>query len=87
MTFRTGTDEATELTDRQVHEQLKMYVAALRIADDFGLDAVGIRYQQVLKDLAPASALPAGRLNTWSRPPGASGGAPARGKRAGSRIR
>ena len=39
MTFVTGTDEATELTDRQIHEQLKMYVAALRIADDFGCDA------------------------------------------------
>ena len=34
-----------------------MYVAALRIGDDFGLDAVGIQYQQGLKDLSPASDL------------------------------
>jgi len=41
MTFKTGTDEATELTDAQLHEQFKMYIADLRISDDFGLDAVG----------------------------------------------
>jgi hypothetical protein len=69
MTFRIGTDEATELTDRQLHEQLKMYVAVLRIADDFGLDAVGIQYQQGLKDLTPASDLPEGLLNNVERPP------------------
>jgi hypothetical protein len=69
MTFKTGTDEATELTDRQLHEQLKMYIAALRIADDFGLDAVGIQYQQGLKDLTPASDLAEGLLNNVDRPP------------------
>ncbi|MFD1538235.1 hypothetical protein [Nonomuraea guangzhouensis] len=69
MRFATGTDEATELTDRQLREQCKMYVAALRIADDFGLDAVGIQYQQGLKDLTPASDLPEGLLNNVVRPP------------------
>lgn len=69
MTFRTGTDEATQLTDRQLHEQLKMYIAALRIADDFGLDAVGIQYQQGFKDLTPASDLAEGLLNNVDRPP------------------
>ena len=69
MTFKTGNDEATELTDRQLHEQLKMYIAALRIADDFGLDAVGIQYQQGLKDLTPASDLAEGLLNNVDRPP------------------
>ena len=29
-----------------------MYIAALRIADEFGCDAIGIQYQQGLKDLA-----------------------------------
>jgi hypothetical protein len=67
--FRTGTDEATELTDAQLHSQFKMYVAALRIADDFGLDAVGIQYQQGLKDVVPASDLAEGLLNNVSRPP------------------
>ncbi|MEU6577572.1 fucose isomerase [Streptomyces sp. NPDC046805] len=69
LTFHIGTDEATELTDDQVHTQCKMYVAALRIADDFGLDAVGIQYQQGLKDLVPASDLVEGLLNNVQRPP------------------
>lgn len=69
MTFRFGSDEATELTEAQVRWQLKMYIAALRIADDFGLDAVGIQYQQGLKDLVPASDLAEGILNTTERPP------------------
>src|SRR5699024_1364371 len=35
MTFRLGTDEATELTETQLRWQHKMYIAALRISDDF----------------------------------------------------
>ncbi|WP_046012096.1 fucose isomerase [Microbacterium sp. SA39] len=69
MTFQYGEDAATELTREQVQWQLKMYVAALRIADDFGLDAVGIQYQQGLKDLVPASDLAEGMLNSTERPP------------------
>jgi hypothetical protein len=69
MTFRLGTDEATELTQSQLQWQYKMYVAALRISDDFGLDAVGIQYQQGLKDLCPASDLVEGLLNNVERPP------------------
>jgi hypothetical protein len=69
MTFRLGTDEATELTPTQLRWQHKMYVAALRIADDFGLDAVGIQYQQGLKDICPASDLAEGLLNNVQRPP------------------
>ena len=69
MQFRWGTDEATELTREQVLAQLAMYIAALRIADDFGADAVGIQYQQGLKDLAPASDLAEGLLNNVARPP------------------
>ncbi len=69
MRFLTGTDEETELTDAQIHEQCKMYIAALRIADDFGCDTIGIQYQQGLKDLAPASDLAEGLLNNVDRPP------------------
>lgn len=69
MTFRLGTDEATELTEQQLRWQYKMYIAALRIADDFGLDAVGIQYQQGLKDICPASDLAEGLLNNVERPP------------------
>ncbi|PPG43843.1 fucose isomerase [Pseudoclavibacter sp. RFBA6] len=67
--FQFGTDDATQLTREQVQWQLKMYIAALRIADDFGLDAVGIQYQQGLKDLVPASDLAEGLLNSTDRPP------------------
>ncbi|MFC7375687.1 fucose isomerase [Brachybacterium sp. GCM10030268] len=69
MTFRLGTDEATELTENQLRGQYKMYIAALRISDDFGLDAVGIQYQQGLKDVTPASDLVEGLLNNVQRPP------------------
>lgn len=78
MTFRLGTDEQTELTEAQLTWQYKMYVAALRISDDFGLDAVGIQYQQGLKDLSPASDLVEGLLNNVRRPPATS--------RDGSRV-
>jgi len=69
LTFVTGTDEATELTDAQIHAQMKMYVAAVRIAHDFGCDAIGIQYQQGLKDSVPASDLVEGLLNNVERPP------------------
>jgi hypothetical protein len=69
MTFELGTDDATELTPAQLRWQYKMYIAALRISDDFGLDAVGIQYQQGLKDICPASDLAEGLLNNVERPP------------------
>jgi hypothetical protein len=69
MSFKFGKNEKTELTERQVLEQLKMYIAAVRIADDFGCDAIGIQYQQGLKDMAPASDLAEGLLNNADRPP------------------
>ncbi len=69
MTFKTGSDESTELTDAQILSQCKMYVAALRIADDYGCDTIGIQYQQGLKDICPASDLVEGLLNNVERPP------------------
>ncbi len=69
MKFMTGTDEATELTEAQVLDQCKMYIAALRIADDFGCGVIGIQYQQGLKDLVSASDLVEGLLNNVDRPP------------------
>ncbi len=67
--FVIGKDETTELTDKQVLEQCKMYIAAVRIAHDFGCAAIGIQYQQGLKDLVPASDLVEGLLNNVERPP------------------
>ena len=69
MTFHTGPDHATDLTDEQILTQCKMYIAAVRIADDFGCDLIGIQYQQGLKDLMPASDLVEGTLNNTERPP------------------
>ncbi|HEY2148735.1 MAG TPA: hypothetical protein VGH32_12410 [Pirellulales bacterium] len=78
MRFLTGPNPAEHLTDDQIHQQCKMYIAAVRIADDFGCHAIGIQYQQGLKDLMPASDLVEGTLNNGDRPPVAS--------RDGSRI-
>jgi hypothetical protein len=69
MKFAIGKDDATELTLGQILEQCKMYIAAVRIAKDFGCDAIGIQYQQGLKDMTPASDLAEGLLNNADRPP------------------
>ena len=69
MTFVTGPNPETDLTDDQILTQCKMYVAALRMADDFGCACIGIQYQQGLKDLLPASDLVEGMLNNSDRPP------------------
>lgn len=69
MTFRTGSDPKADLTDDQILEQSKMYIAAVRMAHAFGCAAIGIQYQQGLKDMAPASDLVEGLLNNPDRPP------------------
>jgi L-fucose isomerase-like protein len=69
LTFHFGSDDASELTKAQVLLQCKMYVAAVRIADEFGCETIGIQYQQGLKDLLPASDLVEGTLNSTERPP------------------
>jgi L-fucose isomerase, C-terminal domain len=69
MKFHTGPEHSQDLTEAQILLQCKMYIAAVRIADDFGCDTIGIQYQQGLKDLLPASDLVEGTLNNLSRPP------------------
>ena len=69
MKFHLGTREVSDLTLAQIQLQCKMYVAAVRLADDFGCDTIGIQYQQGLKDLLPASDLVEGTLNNADRPP------------------
>ncbi|MGI8962041.1 MAG: fucose isomerase [Bryobacteraceae bacterium] len=69
LTFKTGPNPETDLTDDQILDQCRMYIAALRIADEFGCAAIGIQYQQGLKDLAAASDLAEGLLNNSDRPP------------------
>ncbi len=67
--FHFGRNGMNSLTKAQVIEQCKMYVAACRIGDTYGCDALGIQYQQGLKDLCPASDLVEGMLNSTDRPP------------------
>jgi hypothetical protein len=69
MQFNWGTKPETELTEAQTLEQCKMYIAATRIADEFGCNTIGIQYQQGLKDLTAASDLVEGLLNNQDRPP------------------
>lgn len=69
MGFHLGHDHRADLTVEQIHKQCKMYIAAVRIADDYGCDLIGIQYQQGLKDLLPASDLVEGMLNNADRPP------------------
>ncbi len=69
VTFKTGPNEETDLTDAQILGQCKMYIAAMRIAAEFGCDAIGIQYQQGLKDMSPASDLVEALLNNVERPP------------------
>ena len=69
LTFHFGKDFDTQLNKDMVLQQCKMYIAALRIADEFGCETIGIQYQQGLKDLAPASDLVEGLLNNSDRPP------------------
>ena len=64
-----GAQHKKDLTKDQVLDQCRMYIAAMRIADDFGCHTIGIQYQQGLKDLAPASDLVEGTLNNSDRPP------------------
>ena len=69
MKFQLGKDELNDLTEHQILQQCKMYIAAVRLADEFGCSTVGIQYQQGLKDLTPASDLVEGLLNNVDRPP------------------
>ncbi len=69
MTLHLGADTATELTKEQVIEQCRMYIAALRMADQFGCSAIGIQYQLGLVNQCAASDLAEGLLNNSDRPP------------------
>ncbi len=56
------------LTESQVLEQMKMYIAAGRIHARYGLSAIGIPYQYGLVRSTVASDLPEGMLNNRDRP-------------------
>jgi hypothetical protein len=66
--FDWGTDQFEDLVHSQVHEQMKMYSAAARYVQRFGLAAIGIPYQVGLVRCVAASDLAEGMLNNAERP-------------------
>ena len=69
MQFQWGSDSATELTREQVLEQCAMMIAMARITTRFGLTAVGVQYQQGLKDCCAASDFAEGAIGSTERFP------------------
>lgn len=68
VTFHFGSNPAEELTKEQVLIQMKMYIAAGRMYERYGLSAIGIPYQYGLVRGTCASDLPEGMLNNSDRP-------------------
>lgn len=66
--FDWGTDQFEHLVHSQVILQMKMYSAAARIYQRYGLSAIGIPYQVGLVRSVPASDLVEGMLNNSDRP-------------------
>lgn len=66
--FHWGTDTFNDLVHGQVLVQMKMYAAAARFVQRFGLAAIGIPYQLGLVRCCPASDLVEGMLNNTDRP-------------------
>jgi L-fucose isomerase-like protein len=66
--FDWGEDAAAQLVKPQVLEQMKMYSAAARFYQRYGLSAIGIPYQVGLVRCVAASDLAEGMLNNAERP-------------------
>ena len=66
--FNWGTNQFDDLVHAQVLSQMKMYSAAARIYQRYGLTAIGIPYQIGLVRSVPASDLTEGMLNNSDRP-------------------
>jgi len=67
-TIHVGEDQKNELTREQLTAQMKMYIAAVRYYERYGLSAIGIPYQYGLVRCVPASDLVEGMLNNTDRP-------------------
>jgi hypothetical protein len=66
--FHLGKSEETDLTESQLLQQCKMYIASVRIADEFGCATIGIQYQQGMKELLPTGDVVEGTLNNGNPP-------------------
>jgi len=69
MKFQFGSQPAEELTRDQVLEQCAMMIAMARFVKRFGLSAVGVQYQQGLKDSCAASDFAEGAIGNAERFP------------------
>ncbi|PJG84318.1 signal transduction protein [Conservatibacter flavescens] len=69
MTFHFGNDAKIHLTREQVLEQCAMMIAMARFVKRFGLTAVGVQYQQGLKDSCAASDFAEGAIGSTLRFP------------------
>lgn len=69
MTFKFGEDGRQDLTREQVLEQCAMMIAMARFVKRFGLSAVGVQYQQGLKDSCAASDFAEGAIGNAERFP------------------
>lgn len=69
MDFKLGSDSQQELTREQVLEQCAMMIAMARFVKRFGLAAVGVQYQQGLKDSCAASDFAEGAIGNAERFP------------------
>lgn len=69
MQFQFGEDGRRELTREQVLEQCAMMIAMARFVKRFGLSAVGVQYQQGLKDSCAASDFAEGAIGNQERFP------------------
>ena len=67
MKFVTGPNEETDLTDEQILTQCKMYIAAVRIADDFGCNTD--RHPVSARAEGPAAGQRPGRGHAQQRRP------------------
>ncbi|MDR3108540.1 MAG: fucose isomerase [Planctomycetaceae bacterium] len=64
-----GDDQDSDLTLQQILLQCKTYIAAVRIADEYSCDAIGVPMLPAFKDLLPDSGFIEGLLNNSDRPP------------------
>ncbi|KAA8998471.1 signal transduction protein [Affinibrenneria salicis] len=69
MRFEFGEDGSQQLTRAQVLEQCAMMIAMARFVQRFGLSAVGVQYQQGLKDSCAASDFAEGAIGNAERFP------------------
>lgn len=67
--FMTGSCEEADLTDGQILDQCRTYIAALRLCAESPCDALGIHYEGALKHLMPAPDIAEGLMNNAERPP------------------